>query len=217
MARIVLGQERGHVHVEGEDVANGVLVLDAAQAPEGFGPARVGMRRGRLVEGAFQMVRERIVRRLVRAGHSRRRHHSSPELADHLLPRPGVGLDSRNVESIEREAAGAGPVVMTRQAIAIERRLLGRRCPGRGRGGLPSRLSGPECHGGKKTTRKLNVLDLDAMLQDPRKMIIPGDPDGSLLIQRIEDHDAPMPPEDTLPPVSPTDGQLLRDWIAGMR
>ena len=47
VARIVFGQQRRDVDVEREDVADGVLILDAAQTPERLGPSRIRTRRGR--------------------------------------------------------------------------------------------------------------------------------------------------------------------------
>ena len=106
MARIVFGKQRRHVHVEGEDVANRILVLDAAQSTERIGPTRIRPRRCRAVERGFQMGRERVVGRLVRTRLASGRHHPSTELANDLFPRRGIARHTRDVERIEGEPPG---------------------------------------------------------------------------------------------------------------
>ena len=87
---IVFGQERRHVDVEREDVADGVLILDAAQAPERVGAARVRTRGRRAIERALEMRGQRVVGRLIGSRHPDRRHHAPADLADDLLPHRGV-------------------------------------------------------------------------------------------------------------------------------
>jgi mono/diheme cytochrome c family protein len=72
-----------------------------------------------------------------------------------------------------------------------------------------------ECHGkdANKPKKKLKILDHAALLSDKRKLLVPGSPDTSLIIKRIENKANPMPPEDS-PQVSDAERKVLRAWIA---
>ncbi len=75
-----------------------------------------------------------------------------------------------------------------------------------------------ECHGQdpKKTEKKLDILNHKQLLDAVRRIVVPGDPDHSLLIQRIAD--GSMPPEEEevrLPRVTEKELAILRDWILG--
>lgn len=68
------------------------------------------------------------------------------------------------------------------------------------------------CHGGVKQAADLSFIHRDAALA----VIEPGDPDGSLLIDRIvsEDEDEVMPPGEHGAPLSQEDVATLTRWIA---
>jgi serine/threonine-protein kinase len=75
-----------------------------------------------------------------------------------------------------------------------------------------------QCHGDKRTEKKLKVLDHQLLLtketsNKKHKILVAGKPDESELIRRIENKDDPMPPEGE---DRPTDAEVktLRDWIA---
>ena len=75
-----------------------------------------------------------------------------------------------------------------------------------------------ECHGANpaKIDRKFHVLDRASLMDSNRKNVVPGHPDLSRLIQRIED--GSMPPEEKeadLPRVSELELAILKEWIAG--
>jgi serine/threonine protein kinase len=75
-----------------------------------------------------------------------------------------------------------------------------------------------ECHGQDpgKIKKNLNVLDHRQLLNPERKIVVPGDPDHSRLIQRIAD--GSMPPEEEeerLPRVTETELVILKDWVLG--
>jgi mono/diheme cytochrome c family protein len=75
-----------------------------------------------------------------------------------------------------------------------------------------------ECHGHdpKKVEKNLNILNYDHLLEKKRHVVVPGAPDDSLLIQRIDD--GSMPPAELelrLPRVSEEERATLRDWILG--
>ena len=90
VTRIVFGQQRRHVNVERKDVADGVLILDAAQTPEGVGPSRIRTSARGAVERALEMRGECVVGGVIGSGHPDGRHHAPADLADDLLPHRGV-------------------------------------------------------------------------------------------------------------------------------
>lgn len=75
-----------------------------------------------------------------------------------------------------------------------------------------------ECHGGdpRKTQKNLNILNHRQLLDVKRRIVVPGAPENSRLIQRIAD--GSMPPEKEeirLPRVSEQELAILNDWILG--
>jgi hypothetical protein len=75
------------------------------------------------------------------------------------------------------------------------------------------------CHGRDKPMAGLKLSDRDAAtapLENGKIAIVPGKPDASELIRRIEspDTDALMPPPETQKPLTDRQRQLLRLWIA---
>ncbi|MBP3953863.1 protein kinase [Gemmata sp. G18] len=75
-----------------------------------------------------------------------------------------------------------------------------------------------ECHGANPATaeRKFLVLDRGSLFDPDRKNVVPGHPEASRLLHRIEDNT--MPPEsdaEWLPRVSELELSIVRDWIAG--
>jgi hypothetical protein len=95
------------------------------------------------------------------------------------------------------EAAAANPAALAAQAKAV----FSLRCF--------------ECHGKDpaRTKKKLNVLDHSLLVSPTRKLVVPGSPQDSLLLRRVEDPDEPMPPEGK-PPMPAAERALLRAWIA---
>ena len=76
------------------------------------------------------------------------------------------------------------------------------------------------CHGPDKAKRKSSLrLDTAAGVFSKRKsghrVVVPGDPDASLLIERIEtsDQDELMPPVDSELALSPVQVDILRRWV----
>jgi tRNA A-37 threonylcarbamoyl transferase component Bud32/mono/diheme cytochrome c family protein len=75
-----------------------------------------------------------------------------------------------------------------------------------------------ECHGQHptKVKRNLYILDHPKLIDSLRKIVVPGAPENSRLIQRIAD--GSMPPEEDevrLPRVSEEELVVLREWILG--
>jgi hypothetical protein len=75
-----------------------------------------------------------------------------------------------------------------------------------------------DCHGRfpAKIRKNLNILDHAQLLNTERKIVVPGDPEHSRLIQRIAD--GSMPPEEEearLPRLTEVELTILRDWVLG--
>jgi mono/diheme cytochrome c family protein len=75
-----------------------------------------------------------------------------------------------------------------------------------------------ECHGRnpKSVKKKLHILDHQNLLDSARKIVVPGAPEDSRLIQRIAD--GSMPPEEEelrLPRLSEEELVTLKEWIRG--
>jgi mono/diheme cytochrome c family protein len=75
-----------------------------------------------------------------------------------------------------------------------------------------------ECHGARpgRAKKNLDVLDHQQLLDSARRVVVPGAPEDSRLIQRIAD--GSMPPEEDevrLPRVSEKELVILQDWIRG--
>jgi serine/threonine-protein kinase len=75
-----------------------------------------------------------------------------------------------------------------------------------------------ECHGRDpaRAKKNLHILNYQSLLDSARRIVVPGAPDDSRLIQRIAD--GSMPPEEEevrLPRVSEEELGVLREWIQG--
>jgi serine/threonine protein kinase len=75
-----------------------------------------------------------------------------------------------------------------------------------------------QCHGQdpRDVQKNLNILNHQQLLDSARRIVVPGSPDNSRLIQRIAD--GSMPPEEDeehLPRVTEIELTILRDWILG--
>jgi mono/diheme cytochrome c family protein len=74
-----------------------------------------------------------------------------------------------------------------------------------------------ECHGldPNHVERDLNILVYSQLMDEKRRMVVPGEPAQSRLIQRIEDESMPPQKNEELPRVGLEERQILRTWIAG--
>ena len=70
-----------------------------------------------------------------------------------------------------------------------------------------------ECHGGKATQEGIKVLDR-ALLVDSKKVVVPGEPDKSILYQRISADDESQMPPPGQPRPSAEEIATVRRWIA---
>jgi mono/diheme cytochrome c family protein len=74
------------------------------------------------------------------------------------------------------------------------------------------------CHGENpdKVEKNLHILNHQDLLDSPRRIVVPGSPQDSRLIQRIADGSMPPEEEETrLPRLSEEDLTILYDWIKG--
>jgi serine/threonine protein kinase len=153
---------------------------------------------GRFLNG--QPVKARRIGRIRRAGKWARRHPQSVALAG-IVALVTIGClfylinDYRAQWELRRKAE---------QEAVLVHEILHRNCF--------------QCHGQDPADVKknLNILDHRQLLNTERKIVVPGDPEHSRLIQRIAD--GSMPPEEKeehLPRVTETELVILRDWILG--
>jgi mono/diheme cytochrome c family protein len=75
-----------------------------------------------------------------------------------------------------------------------------------------------ECHGHdpRKIQKNLNILNYQQLLDGSRRIVVPGAPKESRLIQRIDDGSMPPEEEETrLPRLTDRELTILTDWILG--
>ena len=126
--RLVGGQQRRDVHVETEQVADGVGVLGPVQAME-RGPAGIGTGAGRGVERPLERRGQGVEDGAIGAARALRRHDPQPQLAHHGFPELGVLRHRREVGAFQAQPAGPRAIVMTADAIIAECLLVGTRAP----------------------------------------------------------------------------------------
>ena len=124
VARVVAGQQGVHVDVEGQEVADGVAVLGAIQAPERLRPPRVRRCVGAGVERGLDVREQPLVGGRLGPRRPRRGHGPGPELADYPLPHLGVAGHVVEGRRLERQSALQRPVVVAAEAVAVDERLL---------------------------------------------------------------------------------------------
>ena len=114
-----------------EEIVHRARVLRTIQPLERAG-AGIRPGGGGGVDRRFERVDERGVRRRVRTRRERRRHQPRLQLANHLLRHFRVLRGARHVESGERQSAGLSRVVVARDAVAADHRVVILRSCGRG-------------------------------------------------------------------------------------
>ncbi|OLC42737.1 MAG: hypothetical protein AUH43_21880 [Acidobacteria bacterium 13_1_40CM_65_14] len=117
-------QERAHVDVDADHVADRARVLGAVQALE-WTPAGIGIERCGGVDFCFERGDERAHRLGVGTPRRRRRHHARAQLADHLLADVRVLLDLRCVKARQRESARFPALAVTAGAVLLDELILG--------------------------------------------------------------------------------------------
>jgi serine/threonine-protein kinase len=158
-----------------------------------------------------QPVKARRIGRLQRAWKWVRRHPQGVALTAALLviaSLPVHALVSNYLEQQEASRKAEEDAARVREKAEQEagrvREILQRNCF--------------ECHGQNpaKIRKNLNILDRQQLLNTDRRIVVPGDPDHSRLIQRIADGSMPPEEEETrLPRVTETELAILKDWVLG--
>ena len=105
VARFVIGEEVGGVELDGEQVADRVLVLGAVEAAEGGGAAGVGAGAGGGVEVRGEGGDDALVSCFIGPGLAVRGHLAVVEFAEDLFPEGGMGGGVAGVEGLEVELA----------------------------------------------------------------------------------------------------------------
>ena len=131
----IVGRQQGlDVHVEPQQVAHRVPVLEPVEAMHGHRPPdrRTGV--GRAVQRRLHPGDPGAARGVVGPPRGGRRHHPAPHLPHRHLQEIGVGADLRQVEPLQGEGHGAAlesAVAVTRDAVplheGVRRRLVGNR------------------------------------------------------------------------------------------
>ena len=137
VAGIVGRQERAHVDVERQEIADRVVILGSGEPPDRRRPARIRAGGGRSIERGLQVADHGVVGRIVRAFLADGRHLAGPQLANHLLPDVRMADHVAGSNHIERETAFLVVLVVTRQAVFVDE---GEEAGGRGQG-MGSRLA----------------------------------------------------------------------------
>ncbi len=125
VALVVGRQQRRHVHLQPQQIADRVRVLGAIQPMQRRAP-RLGMRRVRLIERGLKPGDQPVDLGLIRPRHALRRHHAAAQLAHHLLPRLGVLAGMVDVQLVEHQPGGLGSFVVAGDAILIYQCVLRR-------------------------------------------------------------------------------------------
>ena len=101
VALIVGRHQRRGVHVEREEVADGVLILGSVQPVQGHGAARVGPRRRGLVDLGLEPGGKAVGRRRIGARAPQGRHGAGADLPDDLFPDLGLRRHVLEVDALE--------------------------------------------------------------------------------------------------------------------
>ena len=127
VALIVGRHQRGRVHVEREEVADGVLILGAIQPMQGNGATGVRLRRRGLVDLGLEPGGQAVGRRRIGARAPQGRHGPGADLSDDLLPDLGLRRHVVEVDAVERDrdrAARHQARVVAGHAVPFDQRRM---------------------------------------------------------------------------------------------
>ena len=142
---VVGRQQRGDIHIESQQIADGVGILGPIQAVQHAAPRPRLPGHGR-VEAGFKRGDGPLVGRGIGPARPQRRHHAQPQLANHLFPGVRVRAHVVQLQRVDRESASGEPLIVAADTVLGERRL-GRgmrvyRLASRRRLGLPGTTDG---------------------------------------------------------------------------
>ena len=121
---IVARQQRADLHIEREQVADGVPVLGPVEAVECLCAARIRPRRVSAVELGLEPRRERLVGLRIRARAADGGHPPGAQLRSDLFPHLRALGDLLDVRRVQREPRGAESFVVAGDAVAVEDRAV---------------------------------------------------------------------------------------------
>ena len=124
---IVGGQQLPRVDLEAEQGTDGVRVFRAVESVDRRSSPRVGALGRRAVERGLQPGDQGGAGTAIRPGAAAWRHRVCAKLADDHFPHLGFRGDVRQVDRVERQPGRSEPLVVARDAIAVEERAVGRR------------------------------------------------------------------------------------------
>ena len=114
VARLVVGEQRGGVNGNAEEIADGVLVFGAIEAAKSVGAAGVGRGGGQAVEGGLEFGDGGDVSGRGWAIFADGRHLAVVELADDFFPERGIAGEVSGILSVE---AFEGEVALFRRGV----------------------------------------------------------------------------------------------------
>ncbi len=122
----IISRENGiRIELHGQKIANRVRVFLAIEPVQDEAVRHVCLPcHCRTVQGALEPGDERVGGRGLGLFGSGRRHHAPAQLAHGLLEHVRVLADAVRRESLEADAGGLGAVVVTRNAVLVDRRQL---------------------------------------------------------------------------------------------
>jgi hypothetical protein len=128
VCRFISRQLRRDVHVEREEIADRIGVLDAVEAMHSADATGIRMREPRRIDGALERRGGRVVGGNVRSRQSRWRHRARAQLRDDALPEIRAARRRSNIHRVERQPRCTQALVMTGDAVLVENGLDGCAC-----------------------------------------------------------------------------------------
>ena len=119
-------QQARAVDFQREQIPDGIDVLRAVQAPDGYAPG-IGMRRRMRIQRGDKRRSERVGGRPVGLPRGLRRHLPAAQLAHDLLEHRRARAEVVEVDRVEHEPRGLQSLVVAGDAIPIEERSIERR------------------------------------------------------------------------------------------
>src|ERR1019366_2733631 len=123
VAGIVHRQQGAGVHIQLEDVADGVAVFRAVQPVDCRMPG-IRVRRGFGIQRGFQPLAETGGGRDVGPRQARRRHLTALELSEHFLQQLGVIADTGGIQPLQSHTGCLELVIVADDAVALEQGWL---------------------------------------------------------------------------------------------
>ena len=120
LGHVVCRQHLARVEVDRQEIPNRVCVFLAIE-PVQHDLVRHMRLAGRPIQGLFEPGDQRVDGRGVRLSGAGRRHDAPAQLAHRLLEHVGMLADALRRESLEADAAGLRAVVVTRDAVLLDR------------------------------------------------------------------------------------------------